>query len=269
MKSKMFAKGSCLPLRSARRSATVTISAPLASSASRIFSGEENFPVPRIKREPNSCPAMVNGRFTKGIATQHRSSRAGCRECRSRREGPHVAVARIRDGGTPFPPALTDSAVDHQMPVADDLDAELIQFGLGQLLFYFVRRKCRQQAVVEVPLQNRRLGMRVFPDQSLGPGAAGSEQVGDKDKGSRFRVTSDTSPKHFRIVEVMQEAVRQDQVVALARNRRAGDVTPDEFDPLDQPALRFQGLPGTVQHRGGAVHGVESVAWIGLRKTNS
>src|SRR5207302_4203160 len=141
-------------------------------------------------------------------------------------EGPHVGVPRIPDGGTPFPPALTDSAVDHQMPVADDLDAELIQFGLGQLLFYFVRRKCRQQAVVEVPLQNRWLGMRVFPDQSLGPGVAGgSEQVGDKDKGSRFRVTSDTSPKHFRIVEVLQEAVRQDQVVALARNRRAGNVT--------------------------------------------
>src|SRR5438034_11536112 len=84
MKSKIVAKGSCLPLRSARRSATVTISAPLASSASRIFSGEENFPVPRIRREPNSCPAMVNGRFTKGIAREHRSSRAGCRECRSR-----------------------------------------------------------------------------------------------------------------------------------------------------------------------------------------
>src|SRR5439155_26360213 len=136
------------------------------------------------------------------------------------------SIGRREPGVESAGAVLTDSAVDHQMPVADDVDAELTQFGLRQLLCYFVRRKCRQQAVVEVSLQNRRLGMRIFPDQSLGPGAAGgSEQVGDKDKGSRFRVASDTSPNHFGIVEVMQEAVRDDQVVALARNRRARDVT--------------------------------------------
>src|SRR3989442_15265654 len=208
MNSRMFANGSCLPLKSARRSATVPISAPLASSASRIFSGEENFPVPRIRREPNSCPAMVNGRFTKGIAREHRSSRAGCRECRSRPGGTACCGPSNPRRRQAIPPVLTDSAVNHQMPVADDVDAELIQFGLRQLLHYFVRRKCRQQAVVEVPLQNRRLGVGIFPDQSLGPGAAGgSEQVGDKDKGSRFRVASDTAPKHFGIVEVMPEAV--------------------------------------------------------------
>src|SRR5262245_10005222 len=61
MNSRMFAKGSCLPLRSARRRATVTISAPLASSAARIISGDENLPVPRINRDRISCPAIVNG----------------------------------------------------------------------------------------------------------------------------------------------------------------------------------------------------------------
>ena len=43
------------------RSATVTISVPLAAMASRIASLEENFPVPRISRELNSRPAMVSG----------------------------------------------------------------------------------------------------------------------------------------------------------------------------------------------------------------
>src|ERR1051325_9585702 len=57
----MLAKGSFFPDRSALRSATVTISAPLASSALCIACGEENFPVPRIKRERNSRPAIIKG----------------------------------------------------------------------------------------------------------------------------------------------------------------------------------------------------------------
>ena len=60
MKSRMFANGSCLPERSARRSATVTISVPLAMSASRIASFEENFPVPTSNREVNSRSAIFN-----------------------------------------------------------------------------------------------------------------------------------------------------------------------------------------------------------------
>jgi hypothetical protein len=46
MNSRMFANGSFWPLKSARRNATVTISAPLTLSASRMASGDENFPVP-------------------------------------------------------------------------------------------------------------------------------------------------------------------------------------------------------------------------------
>jgi len=57
-----LAKGSFSPLKSARRSATVTISAPLASNAARINSGDENFPVPKIKREENSRSAIVKGK---------------------------------------------------------------------------------------------------------------------------------------------------------------------------------------------------------------
>jgi hypothetical protein len=37
----------------------VTISAPLDSRASRIISGDENFPVPRKRRERNSRPAIT------------------------------------------------------------------------------------------------------------------------------------------------------------------------------------------------------------------
>src|SRR5580765_281518 len=57
----MLANGSCWPLKSARRRATVTISAPLASSDCRINSGEANLPVPRISRERKLRPAMING----------------------------------------------------------------------------------------------------------------------------------------------------------------------------------------------------------------
>src|SRR5437867_11098344 len=70
MNSKMFAKGSFLPLKSARRRATVTSSAPLASSASRMVSGEENFPVPKMRRERKIRPAMINGWFDSDIQAQ-------------------------------------------------------------------------------------------------------------------------------------------------------------------------------------------------------
>ena len=51
-------------LKSARRIATVTSSAPLAANASRIASEDENLPVPKINRERNSRFAMTNGRQT-------------------------------------------------------------------------------------------------------------------------------------------------------------------------------------------------------------
>ena len=56
----MFANGSCLPERSARRNATVTSSVPLAISASRISSFDANFPVPTISREVNSRSAIFS-----------------------------------------------------------------------------------------------------------------------------------------------------------------------------------------------------------------
>ena len=64
--SRILAKGSFSPLKSARRRATVTISAPLASNAARINSGDANFPVPNIKREENSRSAIVKGKTGTG-----------------------------------------------------------------------------------------------------------------------------------------------------------------------------------------------------------
>jgi hypothetical protein len=61
MNSRILAKGSPFPERSARRRATVTIWVPLAASDSPITSPEENFPVPRKSREENSRPAMISG----------------------------------------------------------------------------------------------------------------------------------------------------------------------------------------------------------------
>src|SRR5258706_4562899 len=84
MNSRMLAKGSPRPVRSARRSATVTISAPLTASASRIASGDANLPVPRISRERNSRPAIVIGWLTDTI---DRSIIEASRLCRGATEG--------------------------------------------------------------------------------------------------------------------------------------------------------------------------------------
>ncbi len=46
--------------KSIRRTATVTISHPDATTASRIVSKLSYFPVPVMSREPNSRPAIVN-----------------------------------------------------------------------------------------------------------------------------------------------------------------------------------------------------------------
>ena len=70
IKSRMFAKGSCLPERSARRNATVTISVPLATSASRINSFEANLPVPTSSRDANSRSAIFNLEGLSDIAEQ-------------------------------------------------------------------------------------------------------------------------------------------------------------------------------------------------------
>jgi hypothetical protein len=45
----------------------VTISAPLASRAARIDSGEENLPVPRIRRDRKVRPAMTKGALSESI----------------------------------------------------------------------------------------------------------------------------------------------------------------------------------------------------------
>ncbi len=108
MNSKMFANGSCFPLKSTRRNATVTISVPLAASASRIASGDENFPVPSIRREPNSRPAITNGSFTSCIVLQHK---AGWQGLSRREEGP---VASLLDSGpqADYPESMFRPCID-------------------------------------------------------------------------------------------------------------------------------------------------------------
>ena len=57
----MSACGSFSPVRSTRRNATVTISAPLASRADCIERMEENLPVPMSSRERNSRSPILHG----------------------------------------------------------------------------------------------------------------------------------------------------------------------------------------------------------------
>src|SRR6266404_975895 len=102
---------------------------------------------------------------------------------------------------------------DDEVAIADDLDAELIQTGAGQLIFDLGGRERRQQAVVEIPLQDRRFGRGIFSDQGLCPGAAGwPEEIGHEDEGSLFCIAAHTIPKRVRVVEVMKEIVRQDHI---------------------------------------------------------
>src|SRR5437016_4894127 len=91
---------------------------------------------------------------------------------------------------------------NQEVAIADDFDSQVIQFGVGQLFLDFVRRKRGQQAVVEVPPQDRRLIGRVLPDESFRPGASGgSEKVGHENARSRFRVASNAVPEQHRVVE--------------------------------------------------------------------
>src|SRR5258706_5724622 len=94
MNSRMLAKGSRRPLRSARRKATVTISVPLALSASRIASGEQNLPVPRMRREPNFRPAMVRELSNERIDHTLVEEGKGCRV----RETRGVCLIECRPG---------------------------------------------------------------------------------------------------------------------------------------------------------------------------
>ena len=80
----MFANGSCLPERSARRSATVTSSVPLAMSASRINSFEANFPVPTSRRDANSRSAIFSFEGLSAIGKRI-SEFTDTRECQSDR----------------------------------------------------------------------------------------------------------------------------------------------------------------------------------------
>src|SRR5918992_5204552 len=50
--------------KSIRRTATVTISAPEAATASRMVSNESYFPVPRMRRERKLRPAITSSSFT-------------------------------------------------------------------------------------------------------------------------------------------------------------------------------------------------------------
>src|SRR5262245_7806555 len=58
-----------------RRTATVIISAPLRSNAAAISSLSRYFPVPMIRRELNSRPAMMSLSFIKLFATEPQSHR--------------------------------------------------------------------------------------------------------------------------------------------------------------------------------------------------
>src|SRR5271170_8208107 len=98
MNSKMFANGSPLPDKSARRRATVTISAPLAASASRMASGDENFPVPMMSRERKIRPAMTNGWFESDIADNLENSGRLSRREESRFDCDVIKQRRIQFG---------------------------------------------------------------------------------------------------------------------------------------------------------------------------
>jgi hypothetical protein len=53
----------------------VTISVPLADRASRMLSGDGNFPVPKISRDSKVFPAMTNGRLKNDILHNVKYSR--------------------------------------------------------------------------------------------------------------------------------------------------------------------------------------------------
>ena len=112
MNSRILAKGSFSPLKSARRRATVTISAPLASNAPRINSGDANFPVPNIKREENSRSAIVKGKTATGptYAPNQKTSRMSWISLAQNFPLPHPCLANERERAITTGPAHRGAA---------------------------------------------------------------------------------------------------------------------------------------------------------------
>ena len=94
--------GSLRPERSARRSATVTSSVLLASSASRINSLEANLPVPTSSREVNSRSAILSFDRLSDISLIY-SAQPFCHPERSRRI-PESGRAALKSNVTPSDP---------------------------------------------------------------------------------------------------------------------------------------------------------------------
>src|SRR2546423_1459800 len=105
---------------------------------------------------PGRMPGSTAGETPAATFAKHHTHkivRAWCRCAYALRAGGTACCGPSNQGRRhAVPPVLTDSAVNHQMPVADDFDTELIQRGFLQLIFNLLRGKRCQQAVVEVPL---------------------------------------------------------------------------------------------------------------------
>src|SRR5262249_23935169 len=100
----------CLPERSARRSATVTNSVPLAMRASRINSFDANFPVPTSRRDANSRSAIFS---FEGLSATEKDNRIG-EHTRMPASGEHrLPACRRRE--------LADDFQDHAITAASEL----------------------------------------------------------------------------------------------------------------------------------------------------
>ena len=109
-------------------------------------------------------------------------------------------------------------APDQDVPVAGRLDAQVGQPGSVELGAHFVRRERGQQRVMKIAPQN----LRFIPGVALGQGARrrrrrGPAEIHDEYGRTRPGKAAHTPPQDPRVRQVVQQAVADQDIVALAR----------------------------------------------------
>lgn len=155
------------------------------------------------------------------------------------------------------------------MAVADGADDEVRKFGGGKLGLDLGGLEGGKEGVVVVALEEGRLVGGVGVAQAAGVrDGGGTAEIHHEDEGAGSGELFHRSPKGLRIVQLMEEAVADDGVVAGARHGGIGEHAVDEADAFASIAgMLEEGFAG-LDHCGGAVDAVDFALGEGRGETD-
>jgi len=112
------------------------------------------------------------------------------------------------------------------VPVGDRPDVQPIQPGNTKLPAYFCRGERGPQRVVEIPAQHRWLTGCILPRQRLrGSNGGRAAEIHNEHDGAGLGTPGNCLPQGSRVVQMMEEAAREDHVVAFGRQVDIRDAT--------------------------------------------